>query len=201
MQTRIRAGTHTTRETQQDKGPHTVIHEHRQDIGSDLPDLLDWSGELRAFTEGELTEAIGAGHHGKAVGIDRTSHELLKGSCETDGGRLHLLDFYNRILCTSDIPQDWNHALMIVIPKITYPEASGDLRPLAMGGAAAKVFARMLLTRSEEALALRGPEQCSGKGRQTCGFIFSVARIMQLEQEWKVATCWLIDKFNISSFP
>ena len=80
---------------------------------------------------------------------------------------------------------------MVVIPKTSYPTDPGDLRPLSMGSAAAKVFARMLLARSEPLIRIRGPEQCSGKGRQCSDFIFVVSRLMQLEQEWKQGTCWL----------
>ena len=80
---------------------------------------------------------------------------------------------------------------MIVIPKVAFPTDPGDLRPLAMGSAAAKVFSRMLLTRTEPKIRIQGPEQCSGKGRQCCDFVFTVSRAMQLEQEWKRGVCWL----------
>ena len=80
---------------------------------------------------------------------------------------------------------------MVVIPKVSYPTDPSDLRPLSMGSAAAKVFSRMLLARTEPLIRIQGPEQCSGKGRQCCDFVFVVSRLMQLEQEWKRGTCWL----------
>ena len=181
-------------EVQGNEDPHEVVHEHLQNIyktGSTLPELPEWTGEVRAFTTEELDSALASGHGGKAVGEDGTSLELLKGICGIEGGRTHLLEFYNQILCTGEIPEDWNRAIMIVIPKVTYPETPSDLRPLAMGSAASKVFARMLLTRTEQHIALTGPEQCSGKWRQACDFVFSIARVMQLEQEWRVGACWL----------
>ena len=170
------------------------MHTHLQQIyttGAELPDLPEWSGEVRAFTGEELDSALALSHKGKAVGADGTSLELLKGICGVEGGRTHLLEFFNQILCTGEIPDDWRTAIMVVIPKVPYPVTPADLRPLAMGSAASKVFARMLLSRTEQHISLRGPEQCSGKGRQACDFIFSVARAMQLEQEWKVGACWL----------
>ena len=181
-------------EAQPDGEAHQSIHQHLKAIyetGGKLPELEPWAGEVAAFTTEELKAALTAGHKGKAVGADLTSHELLLGICETPGGLSHLLEFYNGILCTAQIPGGWNRAVMVVIPKVLYPETPNDLRPLAMGSAVAKVFCRMLLARSEPMISLRGPEQCSGKGRQCCDFLFVVARLMQLEQEWKKGTCWL----------
>ncbi|CAE7311616.1 unnamed protein product [Symbiodinium necroappetens] len=181
-------------EKQGEGDPHQCIHEHLESIyttGNQLPELPTWDGEVQAFTEDELKTAIAAGHRNKAVGTDMTSHELLQGIMDTPGGCTHLLEFYNHILCTADIPADWNRAIMVVIPKTSFPSEPGDLRPLSMGSAAAKVFAHMLLTRSAPQIQLKGPEQCCGKGRQTCDFIFVVSRLMQLEHEWKQGTCWL----------
>ena len=161
------------------------------DTGRTLPELPPWNGEASAFTEQELLDAISRGRPGKAVGADQTSMELLRGICDTPGGVGHLLEFYNSILCTACIPTDWNRAIMVVIPKTAYPTDPGDLRPLSMGSAAAKVFSRMLLSRTEPLIRIQGPEQCSGKGRQCCDFVFVVSRLMQLEQEWKRGTCWL----------
>ena len=173
---------------------HNSIHRHLEKIyttGNHLPELPPWEGEAQAFTEEELVAAVVAGGNGKAVGVDQTSNELLRGILDTPGGKGHLLEFYNQILCTAEVPADWNRAIMVVIPKTSYPTDPGDLRPLSMGSAAAKVFARMLLARSEPLIRIRGPEQCSGKGRQCSDFIFVVSRLMQLEQEWKQGTCWL----------
>ena len=153
-------------ENQPEGEAHQSIHEHLQGIyetGVKLPELEPWTGEARAFTEQELLDAISAGHRGKAVGPDRTSHELLQGICNAPGGLGHLLEFYNGILCTAQIPSDWNRAIMVVIPKVAYPESPGELRPLAMGSAAAKVCCRMLLTRSEPLISLVALNNAVGK--------------------------------------
>ncbi|CAE7907718.1 unnamed protein product, partial [Symbiodinium microadriaticum] len=181
-------------EQQPEGEAHSSIHNHLEKIyktGRRLPVLPPWEGEAQAFTEEELMTAVQAGGKGKAVGLDRTSTELLQGICTTPGGKGHLLEFFNNILCTAEVPADWNRAIMVVIPKTAYPVDPGDLRPLSMGSAAAKVFARMLLARSEPMIRIQGPEQCRGKGRQCSDFVFTVSRLMQLEQEWKQGTCWL----------
>ena len=181
-------------EQQPEGEAHSSIHNHLEKIyktGHSLPELPPWEGEAQAFTEDELMTAVMAGGKGKAVGLDQTSMELLQGICTVPGGKGHLLEFFNHILCTAEVPSDWNRAIMVVIPKTAYPAEPGDLRPLSMGSAAAKVFARMLLARSEPLIRIQGPEQCSGKGRQCSDFVFTVSRLMQLEQEWKQGTCWL----------
>ena len=181
-------------EQQPEGEAHDSIHNHLSNIyqtGQTLPELGPWTGEAQAFTEDELRAALAAGGKGKAVGVDLTSHELLQGICDTPGGFSHLLEFFNKVFCTAEVPSDWNRALMLVIPKVSLPTEPGDLRPLAMGSAAAKVFARMLLARTEPKIRIQGPEQCSGKGRQCCDFVFTVARLVQLEQEWKRGICWL----------
>ena len=180
---------------QQDEGEaHNSVHKHLQNIyetGDTLRELPPWQGEVEAFTLDELDMALQAGHRGKAVGLDQTSQELLQGICATPGGREQLLEYFNKVLCTAEIPSDWNKVLMLVIPKVAFPSHPGDLRPLAMGSATAKLFARLLLQRSEPKIRVQGPEQCCGKGRQCCDFLFVVSRLMQLEQEWRRGTCWL----------
>ncbi|CAE7946321.1 Tak1 [Symbiodinium sp. KB8] len=133
-------------EQQPEGEAHDSIHNHLSNIyqtGQTLPELGPWTGEAQAFTEDELRAALAAGGKGKAVGVDLTSHELLQGICDTPGGFSHLLEFFNKVFCTAEVPSDWNRALMLVIPKVSLPTEPGDLRPLAMGSAAAKVFARM----------------------------------------------------------
>ena len=103
---------------------HNSIHRHLEKIyttGNELAELPPWEGEAQAFTEEELVAAVMAGGNGKAVGVDQTSNELLRGILDTPGGKGHLLEFYNQILCTAEVPTDWNRAIMVVIPKTSYP--------------------------------------------------------------------------------
>ena len=68
-------------------GLRSTIHEHLRKIyqtGNMLPELPSWQSEATAFTEQELTMALGAGHRGKAVGADGT--ELLPATPGPGGG-------------------------------------------------------------------------------------------------------------------
>ncbi|CAE7494044.1 ANKRD50, partial [Symbiodinium microadriaticum] len=80
---------------------HQSIHDHLQGIyqtGNTLPELPPWQGEVRAFTQEELLSAVAAGKGGKAVGVDQTSNELLRGICDTPGGigPSHLSEYKGR---------------------------------------------------------------------------------------------------------
>ncbi|CAE7769768.1 pol, partial [Symbiodinium necroappetens] len=176
-------------ETQQEQGrdPHQAIHTHLQHIyttGLVIPPLPPWEGEVVPFADHELRWALHRGKPNKAVGVDGTSHELLLGIAATPGGFEALLSFYNDIYRSSSIPDDWNVALMIVIPKQELPDDPASLRPLAMGSAAAKVYSRLLLGRTVPWLDAREGAQCSGEGQQPAEYIFGMARVMELEAEW-----------------
>ena len=84
-------------ECQPDGKAHEIIHDHLSNIyktGRLLPELPEWKGEAQAFTEEELHAALAPGSTGKAVGVDQTSLELLRGICEIPGGTTHLLEFF-----------------------------------------------------------------------------------------------------------
>ncbi|CAE7906647.1 unnamed protein product, partial [Symbiodinium necroappetens] len=72
------------------------------------PQVIGWksegSGPIEPFTEDELQGAIGQGKPNKAVGVDGTSHELLKGLVEVPGGRQALLKFYNDVYRDASVP-------------------------------------------------------------------------------------------------
>ncbi|CAE7232723.1 unnamed protein product, partial [Symbiodinium sp. CCMP2456] len=174
-------------EANEGKDPHQVIHDHLAGIyttGDVVPPLSPWEGDVVPFDLGELREALAQGKTGKAVGTDCTSHELMQGIAATEQGQQRLLDLYNRLYASQTVPQDWNEALMIVIPKERGPTEPKALRPLAMGSAAAKVYSRLLLARTLPFLQLKGSLQCAGKHKQPSEYIFSIARVMDLEAEW-----------------
>ncbi|CAE7347584.1 unnamed protein product [Symbiodinium sp. CCMP2456] len=177
----------TFAEAQNGKDPHQVVHEHLESIyttGLVVPPLPAWEGEVVPFTEDELRWALSRGKPNKAVGVDGTSHELLQGVANTPGGFEALLAFYNEIYAHASIPQDWNVALMIVIPKEEAPVEPASLRPLAMGSAASKVYSRLLLGRTVPWLQAGEGAQCSGEGKQPAEYVFGMSRVMELEAEW-----------------
>ena len=176
----------------QDADPHQVVHDHLSaayaGAGPDAP-LPVWRGEVRAFTREELDEGLKSLKRGKAVGADRTSSELLFGLMEVSGGPEHLLEWYNRILATGEIPGQWNKPVVVMLPKIRAPKRAKELRPIAMGSAVSKLFSRLLLNRSLQLLSPQSYVQCSGPGRQTSDFLYTVVRLFELAREWGTPLC------------
>ena len=170
----------------QDRDPHQVVHDHLSQVyaGRESEGAVKWTGEVNAFTHDELMEGLRQLKRGKAVGADKTSSELLFGLVEVPGGADHLLEWYNRILATGDIPTQWNRPVVIMLPKIRAPKKAKELRPIAMGSAVSKLFSRMLLNRSLRILSPQSYVQCSGKGRQTSDFLFTIIRLFELTREW-----------------
>ncbi|OLQ00668.1 Retrovirus-related Pol polyprotein from type-2 retrotransposable element R2DM [Symbiodinium microadriaticum] len=153
--------------------------------GQVIPPLGAWDGPIELFTMEELEQAISKGKRGKAVGVDGTSQEFLVGLAAVPGGKEALLRFFNKVYQEASIPADWNTALMVVIPKELFPVDPKSLRPLAMSSSVAKCYCRLLLGRTSGYLRHTGPSQCSGEGRQTAEYVFTVARVMELEAEWR----------------
>ena len=53
-----------------------------------------------------------------------------------------------------------------------------------MGSGVSKLFSRMLLNRAMPALAATSGLQCSGPGRQTCDYLYTIIRLFELSREW-----------------
>ncbi|CAE7371853.1 unnamed protein product [Symbiodinium necroappetens] len=169
--------------------PHEAVHEHLSQVycGTEVEAVeTPWQGDVVAFTTEELRRGVSQMKRGKSVGIDRTSTELLLGLMEVPGGEQHLLEWFNRILATQCIPDQWNKPILIMLPKIRAPKKAKELRPIAMGSGVSKLFSRMLLNRAMPALPPTGGAQCSGPGRQTCDYLYTVIRLFELAREWGV---------------
>ncbi|CAE7233474.1 unnamed protein product [Symbiodinium sp. CCMP2592] len=166
--------------------PHEVIHKHLSEVykGPELPAAETWTGDIRVFTVEELRVGVSQMKRGKAVGSDLTSTELVLGLMSTPGGEEHLLQWYNRILVTQQIPAKWNEPVLVMLPKIRAPRKAKELRPIAMGSAVSKLFSRLLLNRALPHIAPQTYAQCSGAGRQTADFLFTAIRLFELAREW-----------------
>ena len=144
------------------------------------------------FTHEELSEALCKGKMGKAVGTDKVPDELLVKIGSTTDGAGKILTWFNRLLHGEEpLPDDWLRASMVLLPKIAEPVKPSQVRPICIGQAACKVYCRMLLERTKSALKYEGCSQSMGSGRQTTDYVFCVARLMQLEQEWKCGAVYL----------
>ena len=169
--------------------PHQAVHNHLAEVygGEEVAEIPGkWVGDVCAFTTEELRLAVSQLSKGKSVGVDKTSTELVLGLMEVPGGEQHLLEWYNRILATQEIPGQWNRPLLAMLPKIAAPKRAKELRPIAMGSAISKLFSRLLLNRCLPLLSPSTAMQCSGPGRQTCDYLFSVIRLFELCREWGV---------------
>ena len=143
-----------------------------------------WRGDIEAFTLDELRIGLGHMKRGKSVGVDGTSVELLQGIVEVPGGEGHLLEYFNRVLTTQEIPSKWNEPLLIMIPKVAAPTLPKHLRPIAMSSAVGKLFARLLLNRALPKICPATYAQCAGKHRQTADYLYTVFRTLELCREW-----------------
>ncbi|CAE7243875.1 unnamed protein product [Symbiodinium sp. CCMP2592] len=166
--------------------PHEAVHTHLSEVykGNELPEYDMWTGEVTLFTTAELRTGVAQLKKGKAVGSDLTSTELVLGIMETPGGEEHLLAWYNSILTSQKIPAKWNEPVMVMLPKIRAPRKAKELRPIAMGSAVSKLFSRLLLNRALPCISPQTYAQCSGPGRQTADFLYTIIRLFELTREW-----------------
>ena len=80
---------------------------------------------------------------------------------------------------------------MVLIPKIAHPTLPKQVRPICLASAVDKLYCRMLLQRTREALKYTGPAQSMGEGRQTVDYIWAINRLMRLEQERRKGLWWV----------
>ena len=174
--------------------PHQVVHDHLSSVYEGVkpkPNQGIFTGHTEPFSEAEFDLALQQMKGGKSVGLDGTSKELFEGIVATPGGKQHVIEYFNRILITHDVPEQWNMPLMILLPKLSKPLQPKDLRPISMGSSASKLFSRMLLNRTLQHIQARTHSQCAGPGRQTSDYIFTVWRVLELEREWHEGLCLL----------
>ncbi|CAE7650830.1 unnamed protein product, partial [Symbiodinium necroappetens] len=152
--------------------PHMAVHNHLKQVyqGEEVqPAHSPWRGDVHAFTVEELrvfpsgaTTPIGR----REEKVRSTPKEIPRVSLENLCFG-HLLEWYNRILVSQSIPQQWNKPILIMLPKIRAPKKAKELRPIAMGSSVSKLFSRLLLNRAIKKISPFTGAQCSGPGRQT----------------------------------
>ncbi|CAE7428891.1 unnamed protein product [Symbiodinium sp. CCMP2456] len=100
--------------------PHTVIHDHLQGIYTSDDCVKPMTPELPfvPISMDELKAAIHQGKTGVSVCHDGTSHDLLLGIMEAEGGAEALRAWFNYLLELGDLPANWYRSLMIVLPKV-----------------------------------------------------------------------------------
>ena len=180
---------------EQGQDPHHVVHSHFEKIyqGNQLTEFpFEHTPPSPDFTAEELEWAINQGKGGKSTGGDGVPHELLVAISKEEGGLEKIPAWFNRLLHGEEpIPSSWANAVMVILPKCAQPETPKHLRPICLGSASSKVYARMLLQRSKASLRYSGPFQNMGEGRQTVDYIWVISRLMTLEREWKYGLYFL----------
>ena len=177
---------------------HQSVHKHLEGVYSS-PEFAKWpdtNPTVTPFELSELSEALASLKSGKSVGIDLTSKELLDGLVQTPGGDTHLLEYMNRVLTTRCIPPQWNRPLVILLPKVPDPTLPSQLRPIALGSSASKLFSKMILARIKQSIGFQSHSQCAGPGRQATDFLFALHRVLELSREWGLPVAFL--KIDIS---
>ena len=179
--------------------PHREIHGHLQAVyGRErdkipaFPYQVEQLERVPDFTVEELRDALRKGKKRVAVGPDKVSHELLQAIGDLPEGENKILAWFNKLLQGSEpIPKEWSRASMVLLPKVQHPTEVRHVRPICIGSSASKLFARMLLARTSSCLNYESSAQCMGQGRQATDYVFSIARLMQLDQEWRSGLCFM----------
>ena len=81
-----------------------------------------------------------------------------------------------------DLPAEWERVTMVLLPKLSSPKRPGDLRPISLSCTSSKLFSRMLLHRTSEAILTGYPGQCAGPRKQASDYVFS---LNELCREWR----------------
>ena len=168
--------------------PHGALHAHYASLfytGAKFPTRSLSPSVSLDVTEQELAKL----KPNKNVSHDGVSTELMIAVMQQDAGRHALLKWYNSILHSEVIPDDWSQVLMVLIPKVSLPKAVRDTRPISMGCTAEKIFGHLLfpgvlVPSACSPLSLQKPWQCAGQSRQSADYIHSIYKLMECEREW-----------------
>ena len=137
-----------------------------------------------AFSEDEVKQAVNAGKVRKAVGIDGVPQELLQKLVQTPTGLEGLTQFFNRVLWSSCLPEQWKVCILTLLAKTDCPCDASQLRPIALSSHVYKTFSRLIMQRMTASLYPSGPEQTACQGRQAAEFTMTLQLVSQLSLEW-----------------
>ena len=178
----------------QPQDPHVAVHEHYSNIFKSDDSIQARSVSpppSEDITTEELERALSLCHKGRSVGKDGVSVEILQAIAEIPEGKFMLVEYFNELLHSGDLPPQWLDTLMVLLPKVRVPKLPRDTRPISMGSAVEKLFCRVVLERCKKHLQLSAPWQCAGAKRQTCDFLYTIQRLCDMEREWNKGLCLL----------
>ena len=139
------------------RDPHQVLHDHFANTFSCPGFTLSRSTcppPSPDITVEELEWALRSGKRGRSVGTDGVSLELIQKVADNPQGKGGLVSWFNHILHSGELPQKWHDVLLILLPKCTDPNQAKQVRGIARGCAAEKLFCRIILERSKTLFAL-----------------------------------------------
>ena len=149
------------------------------------PQLHEPKADEGNFTIQNLRDAISKIKGGKAPGPDGVLGELFK-ALDAQGEEI-LLDIYNKIWRSGDVPRSWVEARVVSIFKNKGSDADpGSYRPISLLNSVYKIYAAMLQTRLAESFdeRLRGTQYGFRSHRSTTQPLFILRRAM----EWATMT-------------
>ena len=149
------------------------------------PQLHEPKADEGNFTIQNLRDAISKIKGGKAPGPDGVLGELFR-ALDAQGEEI-LLDIYNKIWRSGDVPRSWVEARVVSIFKNKGSDADpGSYRPISLLNSVYKIYAAMLQTRLAESFdeRLRGTQYGFRSHRSTTQPLFILRRAM----EWATMT-------------
>ena len=180
-------GTNSVEPTEDIRSHFATTHVSETEGGLDeyLEQLaVSLSGDVAALTEAEVFLAVKDGKTKKAVGPDLVSNELLCAIVDCPQGLTSLISFFQQIMTTGQMPESWATSVVKLLPKVTFPEAPKQLRPISLSSHTAKCLARILLRRVAHLLLPSGPQQLASKHRQAVDLVWATRHVVQVCREW-----------------
>ena len=139
----------------------------------------------------ELTDAIRSVANGKAVGLDGVSIELFKITLNGDPAlRRRLFDIVVRIWRGGEVPQQWEYAIIMVLPKKKDRTNCGNYRGISLVAHAGKILLKIIARRLSEYCERVEilPEERNGfrPNRSTNDMMFVIRRLQELARKKRI---------------
>ena len=139
----------------------------------------------------ELTDAIRSLANGKAAGPDGVSVELFKITVNGDTAlRQRLLDIVVHIWKGGEVPQQWKHAIIMVLHKTKDRTVCGNFRGISLVAHAGKILLKIIVHRLSEYCERVGilREEQSGfrPNRSTTDMMSVIRRLQELARKKQI---------------
>ncbi|KAG0412466.1 hypothetical protein HPB47_010386 [Ixodes persulcatus] len=99
------------------------------------------------FPLNELKRALDSLKRNASPGEDQITYQLLRNLDDTQ--LQQLLNYFNSAWQTGDIPAEWKHAIVTMIPKPNKTSEVKKLRPISLTSCTGKLLEKIVLTRLE----------------------------------------------------